>query len=939
MKQLKLTVAAFLFTALSTQSVNAQWNGQGFPLNRHGSAAQTTPFGFNTWRSWGFGNFSGGNVPLARVHINEFLCLPTSNFLNGNLFRTDGSNSVTNNWRMFTGGNAGNSTEKFRITSLAGVNNMELGAVQNGTLNFLTNNTQRVTILGNVGAPFNRNGFVGFNNNNPFFHVDINTQNPGGTQFGELLFRARITDDPNAYISFVNIATTGPIFVPTLLARQSNNPSSALSTVGSINNLQDLAINGPITRFYSVLNYDPTVPTLAFTRVNVVTNRRIFSWNNSIDELMTMEASGFLGVATTNPGNRVEINSDFYNAAGGLQNLAITELTVNGNAGIGGTGATGFSGLRFSDLKSNSIPQLNNPGQGILAVDSNGDVIYVDATSIGAAGPQGPAGPTGATGPAGPTGATGATGSVGAAGATGPAGPQGPAGFSTGAHNGTSMSTQDPTKVSFGNDLNATAGQLLSHREVPMDDYNVVFTNNTINNAGGRIAIGNNNPLGKLHVTNPNRTGSNPVGLLIENEVTAQNAGFYRGAEINTNGSNSTNFGMLVTTTNGTAQNTGLELNTVSTVTPENRGLRAVAANATNVNLGITSSAISDVSQGAPQAADNIGVMGQGIDGVYNYGGSFSASSTSGSVQNTGVRGFASGDGINYGVHGQAPLGATNYAGYFIGNVHVQGNITASLSITPSDAQFKTNLNNLTNSLSLINQLTPRTFNYDTTSFSDFNFESDLQMGLIAQEVEQIIPTIVTNQIRPTQYDSLGVVIAPEVAYKGVEYEELITLLIAGMQEQQVQIVDATNYSDSLENVVTNLNNRLTQLENCLSSILPLLCQLNNSAIAPTQEDVQRELAKVIDVQLSDKNNIILNQNVPNPFAEKTVVSYSIPESVGRAQIHFYDGKGTLINIVDIVERGSGEINVYANDLSSGVYTYSLVADGQIVSTKRMMKH
>jgi hypothetical protein len=944
MRKLKLSIYVFLLTILSVPSLNAQWSGIGFAAGRYGNGSSGLPL--FQWRSYGFGNFTGnGASPQARMHLNEFYLLGWTG-TNGNLFRTDGSNSVTNNWRMFTGGNAGNSTEKFRITSLTGtvtdINSMELGAVQNGTLNFLTNNTQRVTILGNVGTPFNRNGFVGFNNNNPLFHVDINTQNPGGTTYGELLFRARIATDPNAYISFVNIATTGPVFVPTLLARQSNNPSSALSTVGSINNLQDLAANAPITRFYSVLNYDPTVPTLAFTRVNVVTNRRIFSWNNSIDELMTMEASGFLGVATTNPGNRVEINSDFYNAAGGLQNPAITELTVNGNAGIGGTGATGFSGLRFSDLKSNSIPQLNNPGQGILAVDSNGDVIYVDATSIGAAGPQGPQGPAG---PTGPTGATGATGPAGATGATGPAGPQGatgpqgPAGFSTGAHNGTSMSTQDPTKVSFGNDLNATVGQLLSHREVPMDDYNVVFTNNTINNAGGRIAIGNNNPLGKLHVTNPNRTGSNPVGLLIENEVTAQNAGFYRGAEINTNGSNTTNFGMLVTTTNGTAQNTGLELNTVSTVTPENRGLRAVAANATNVNLGITSSAISDVSQGAPQAADNIGVMGQGIDGVYNYGGSFSASSTSGSVQNTGVRGFASGDGINYGVHGQAPLGATNYAGYFIGNVHVQGNITASGSITPSDAQFKTNLNNLTNSLSLINQLTPRTFNYDTTSFSDFNFESDMQMGLIAQEVEQIIPTIVTNQIRPTQYDSLGVVIAPEVAYKGVEYEELITLLIAGMQEQQVQIVDATNYSDSLENVVTNLNNRLTQLENCLSSILPLLCQLNNSAIAPTQEDVQRELAKVIDVQLSDKNNIILNQNVPNPFAEKTVISYSIPESVGRAQIHFYDGKGTLINTVDIVERGSGEINVYANDLSSGVYTYSLVADGQIVSTKRMMKH
>jgi hypothetical protein len=50
------------------------------------------------------------------------------------------------------------------------------------------------------------------------------------------------------------------------------------------------------------------------------------------------------------------------------------------------------------------------------------------------------------------------------------------------------------------------------------------------------------------------------------------------------------------------------------------------------------------------------------------------------------------------------------------------------------------------------------------------------------------------------------------------------------------------------------------------------------------------------------------------------------------------DGTGKLINSVDISERGNGQLNVFANDLSTGVYTYSLVADGQITATKRMFK-
>lgn len=101
-------------------------------------------------------------------------------------------------------------------------------ATWNSPLLFQTNRLNRTTLLGTVTTPYNQSGFMGFNDPTPLFHVDINTQNPGGTLFGELLLRARIADDPNAYISFVNIATAGTTFVPTLLARQSNNLSAVL---------------------------------------------------------------------------------------------------------------------------------------------------------------------------------------------------------------------------------------------------------------------------------------------------------------------------------------------------------------------------------------------------------------------------------------------------------------------------------------------------------------------------------------------------------------------------------------------------------------------------------------------------------------------------------------------------------------------------------------
>jgi trimeric autotransporter adhesin len=83
---------------------------------------------------------------------------------------------------------------------------------------------------------------------------------------------------------------------------------------------------------------------------------------------------------------------------------------------------------------------------------------------------------------------------------------------------------------------------------------------------------------------------------------------------------------------------------------------------------------------------------------------------------------------------------------------------------------------------------------------------------------------------------------------------------------------------------------------------------------------------------------VVLDQNVPNPFAEQTAIRYELPVTVQRAQLLFYDAQGRLIKAVDIAERGQGQLTVFANDLSNGIYTYALVADGQVMDSKKMVK-
>lgn len=74
MKTIKLTVALIIGATLAMSgSLYSQWNQQGITGNLYGSGATGT--GSLDWKSWGFGNFNytSGNTPRARIHLNDFL--------------------------------------------------------------------------------------------------------------------------------------------------------------------------------------------------------------------------------------------------------------------------------------------------------------------------------------------------------------------------------------------------------------------------------------------------------------------------------------------------------------------------------------------------------------------------------------------------------------------------------------------------------------------------------------------------------------------------------------------------------------------------------------------------------------------------------------------------------------------------------------------------
>jgi hypothetical protein len=132
------------------------------------------------------------------------------------------------------------------------------------------------------------------------------------------------------------------------------------------------------------------------------------------------------------------------------------------------------------------------------------------------------------------------------------------------------------------------------------------------------------------------------------------------------------------------------------------------------------------------------------------------------------------------------------YVGMGIANptvkLQVSGDIIANSIGGSSDFRFKINIRPITNALDKIKALRGVYFNWNQNEFPDRQFGSNVELGFIAQEVEKIIPEIVTKDKTKEEYRS-------------VKYDKLVALLVEAIKEQQKQI-------DSLTIKVNNLNQK-----------------------------------------------------------------------------------------------------------------------------------
>jgi len=119
------------------------------------------------------------------------------------------------------------------------------------------------------------------------------------------------------------------------------------------------------------------------------------------------------------------------------------------------------------------------------------------------------------------------------------------------------------------------------------------------------------------------------------------------------------------------------------------------------------------------------------------------------------------------------------------GDIGATGNITAYYS----DERLKTKLGNISKAVDIIKSLNGFRYVNNETAKS-FGYDSDkLQVGVSAQEVERVLPEIVSIAPFDAAADSEGNIISKTGEnYKTVDYSKLVPVLIEAIKEQQEQI-------------------------------------------------------------------------------------------------------------------------------------------------------
>lgn len=276
------------------------------------------------------------------------------------------------------------------------------------------------------------------------------------------------------------------------------------------------------------------------------------------------------------------------------------------------------------------------------------------------------------------------------------------------------------------------------------------------------------------------------------------------------------------------------------------------------------------------------------------------------------------GAGVYGSVYGDMGSALTSgvYAGFFNGNVKVTGSIT-----TGSTIQGALLGESAGESGSTTNGLSPRSVSL-TASLSGLNVTTyqkerpempkdleliDIPEGDTLPEAKKPEPDVMEEQFyKKTHY-----------ALDADRLEEIFPDLVYVREDGS----KAINYMEMIPLLVQSINELKQELDAVKGNSKAMTRSTNNE---PT------------DFSAAKTNSNLLYQNTPNPFKEQTTIRFSLADDVQDAAICIFDMTGKTIKKLPI-SSGMNSVSVGGYELGEGMFLYSLIVNGQVIDTKRMV--
>ena len=134
----------------------------------------------------------------------------------------------------------------------------------------------------------------------------------------------------------------------------------------------------------------------------------------------------------------------------------------------------------------------------------------------------------------------------------------------------------------------------------------------------------------------------------------------------------------------------------------------------------------------------------------------------------------------------------------------VYGDIFAVQVHSSSDERFKKDIRPLENALDRVRAIKGVQYKFRTEEFKNRNFTEADQVGFIAQDVERVLPEVVTTD---------------EQGFKAVDYSKITALLNEAIKEQQDQIENLTKQLELAHNENTVFKNELADIKSMIKTL------------------------------------------------------------------------------------------------------------------------